>query len=90
MADLAPQASLLIRGFRTCTHCAPQLLRRTAADLLNQSPQEEFSSKLRDMRLGVALCALTVLRYLTDHLHRRAQPPLCGSAHAQLLHTRRG
>lgn len=55
--------------------CTPPLRARSSAkELLSQTPAQELQDKLTDIRLGTALCALTVLRYLTDHMHNL---PLC-------------
>ena len=47
---------------------------RSAKELVDQKPTDEFADKERDIRFGTACCALTVLRYLTDYIN---QVPLC-------------
>ena len=55
---------------------------RSAKELVDQKPADEFADKERDIRFGTACCALTVLRYLTDYIN---QVPLC--VMARLLDT---
>lgn len=55
---------------------------RSAKELVDQKPADEFADKERDIRFGAACCALTVLRYLTDYIN---QVPLC--VMARLLDT---
>ncbi|KAL4856193.1 Zinc finger MYND domain-containing protein 10 [Chlorella vulgaris] len=44
--------------------CAPQ---RTAVELAGRPPLEEFRERAAEVRFGAALCALAILRYVTDH-----------------------
>lgn len=57
-------------------------MERSAKELVDQKPADEFAHKERDIRFGAACCALTVLRYLTDYIN---QVPLC--VMARLLDT---
>lgn len=43
---------------------------RTANELLALGPLEELRERAGEVRLAAALCAPTLLRYLTDHSHR--------------------
>ncbi|KAI3437714.1 hypothetical protein D9Q98_000162 [Chlorella vulgaris] len=43
---------------------APQ---RTAVELAGRPPLEEFRERAAEVRFGAALCALAILRYITDH-----------------------
>ncbi|GAQ87507.1 hypothetical protein KFL_003580010 [Klebsormidium nitens] len=56
---------------------------RSAAELLALSPAQELQDKAAAIRFGVALCCLTLLRYLTDYLPHL---PLCVMARLLTTH----
>ncbi|KAH8948594.1 hypothetical protein BDL97_11G102200 [Sphagnum fallax] len=41
---------------------------RTAAELLDMKPEEDLREKAANMQFAIAICSLTILRYLTDYM----------------------
>jgi hypothetical protein len=53
------------RELRTCTSFASRS-RHAAQELLDRSEVEELEERLKDARLAVASCSVTIVRYLSD------------------------
>eukprot|EP00899_Mesostigma_viride_P004491 jgi/Mesvir1/14042/Mv03116-RA.1 len=45
-----------------------EFIQRSASELLALPAQDELEDKLKSVRFGTAMCALTILRYLTDYV----------------------
>ncbi|KAK9815647.1 hypothetical protein WJX72_007380 [[Myrmecia] bisecta] len=52
----------------TEAHNTAEPRERDVRALLNQPPEEELREKVADIEFGTAMCALTILRYLSDYV----------------------
>ncbi|KAI5074219.1 hypothetical protein GOP47_0010180 [Adiantum capillus-veneris] len=60
-----------------------KFIERKASDLINMSVEEEFKEKGAFARFQTSMCALTILRYLTDYINSL---PLCIMARLIVKH----